>query len=1275
MPDDAGRDPSDTPRVSIIVANYNGAHLLETCLRSLQALDYPQPRYEILVVDNGSTDRSEALVRQSFTGVRWIAHSMNHYSRALNVGISLSFGDLVVFLNNDTVVDPQWLIELVMAMQRDPRIGACGGKILLMDGRINSAGHLALPDFYWVDRGVDEPDHGQYDSVEDVESLTGCAMLVRRRALDDVGWLDEDFVMYMEDVDLSYRLRQRGWRLSYVPTSLVRHVLHGTKNERSSEEWTERNRLLFIAKHAPKQLGQALFGRGYWAYPRQPQPGMLLRIMPAVLDKLAKHHGIEKAHEVLRDVFEQLHRAQNAEFVSFSQDRAAQLTALRRFEAQLFTMREETANLTRARQALATELARVYESQTYRYLARPLWRLRDRMKRLALRAQRQSVQKAGPVSVTQSGSPDAVGPEQRTLAGCTIISKNYLSYARVLCQSFLERHPGARFFVLLVDKLDGYFDPSLEPFELVQLEEVGIPHLRRFCFQYTVVELNTAVKPYFLERLFEHYGMQKVIFLDPDILVFRSLTHVIEPLDRYWIVLTPHLTAPLEEDGCKPSELTILQAGTFNLGFIALRKTATTQTFLKWWQDRLYTKCEMAPERGMLVDQKWIDLVPGFFDGVSIVRDPGYNVAYWNLAQRPVTVQEGTVMVAGSSCAFMHFSGLQLDQLEEVSKHQNRFTLSHLGDAAIVFKRYRQLLYDAGYHQTSAWPYAFGSFENGVRIPEVVRKFYLSLGDTVRAFGDPFHISSPFSFFHWLNQSVDSTTSPDLTVTRLWRHIYAQRPDVQHAYPNLLGKDRSAFLGWGVTTGRFELGIAEHFLPRLSSKSAPGHRSLLSRIYRRVIRPLEPTATPILRRFFRARPRVWKALKGWRYRWTYEPVMARQSAVNDRRHDPAPFGVNVAGYVRSEKGMGESVRSSMRALSAVGIAYEATQIVDTGSLNTHPTASSDKHPYAINLIHVNADQVPFVAGTLGRAFFEGRYNIGYWTWELSEFPMKWRRSFEYFDEIWVPSQFVLEAIARVSPIPVVRVPHSIAVEEGSGNPNETPPLRGHGGRFRFLFMFDFMSTWQRKNPFGVLEAFRCAFPSDEAEVELVIKTMHAGFAPHVFQRLQQANRGNRISVVDAAWNRTQVLQALRSCDCVVSLHRSEGFGLLLAEAMALGKPVIATNYSGNLDFMTPENSLLVDYRLVELTEDHGPYQRGNQWADPHLEHAAELMRWVVAHPEEVRAIGCRAAETIRVTLSPRAVGALTRQRLETLQDGGAAAPATTTVVHTTEEQPHAFTTP
>jgi glycosyltransferase involved in cell wall biosynthesis len=298
----------------------------------------------------------------------------------------------------------------------------------------------------------------------------------------------------------------------------------------------------------------------------------------------------------------------------------------------------------------------------------------------------------------------------------------------------------------------------------------------------------------------------------------------------------------------------------------------------------------------------------------------------------------------------------------------------------------------------------------------------------------------------------------------------------------------------------------------------------------------------------------------------------------------------------------------------------------------------------VNLFCVNADQMAHVYHELGADFFAGKYNIGYWFWELERFPEAWMDRFQYLDEIWVGSRFVQNTLAHVAPIPVVimgvgmdRIPSSELSRSHLGLPED---------KFIFLFAFDMLSVVQRKNPYGVIEAYRRAFGPNFADTQLVIKVTKLDQYPAHAARLRQAVAEVDGLLIDRYLDRPALDGLFEACDAYVSLHRSEGFGMTLAEAMCMGKPVIATDYGGNTDFMTIANSYPVAYRLVTLEEDYPPYQKGQVWADPDLDHAAAQMRHVFEHENEAQQKGQRAAEDIRAWYGR---GTMARKMIERLK--------------------------
>ncbi len=304
----------ELPFVSVIIVNYNGRQLLKDCLDSLSRLNYDKDRFEVIIVDNGSIDDSVEYVKKNYSKAKIIKNKINNYCRANNLGIKKSKGEFVALLNNDTMVDKDWLRELTDVITADSKIGCCGSKILFPDKKIQSASHYEFPNFYWGDRGLREPDVGQYEFLEEVTSLSGAAVLFRRGCLQDVGHIDEDFVMYLEDVDMFLRCRQKGWKLLYVPKSIVYHKFHSTADEKLVRFFIERNRLLLIAKHFPKELDRAIETCEHFLNNEE-----FFKILPDIFLKLIRNHDLKIVEPLMGYFFISLKRLYN-----FSKDKGIQ---------------------------------------------------------------------------------------------------------------------------------------------------------------------------------------------------------------------------------------------------------------------------------------------------------------------------------------------------------------------------------------------------------------------------------------------------------------------------------------------------------------------------------------------------------------------------------------------------------------------------------------------------------------------------------------------------------------------------------------------------------------------------------------------------------------------------------------------------------------------------------------------------------------------------------------------------------------------------------------
>jgi len=368
--------------------------------------------------------------------------------------------------------------------------------------------------------------------------------------------------------------------------------------------------------------------------------------------------------------------------------------------------------------------------------------------------------------------------KQWNVAILTIVSNNYLHFARTMIQSAKAHHPNAHFYCVVVDKDLSPARALVAEFETISLEELNLPLSDEFVFQYSILELNTAVKPWAIEYLL---GRQHdvVFYIDPDIYFYSSMGDAESALRASVdILFTPHLLAPMTDDKT-PSELDIRRAGAFNLGFCAVKSSPNTRHFLQWWKHKLTRHCCVDLETGIFVDQGWMDLVPGMFENVGILRNAAYNVAYWNLAQRPITKDEdGNYRIGARPLVFFHFSGLNPFASDAFSKHQDRFTKSTSGLTTELFEAYAKALAANGASEFANLDYGFGRFASGETVPNELRSMYRS-SEAVRArFGlRPF--DNPTAMNDAFDECKVGDISPTVAMVALWRG----RKDLQAAFP------------------------------------------------------------------------------------------------------------------------------------------------------------------------------------------------------------------------------------------------------------------------------------------------------------------------------------------------------------------------------------------------------------------------------------------------------------------------------------------------------------
>ena len=648
--------------------------------------------------------------------------------------------------------------------------------------------------------------------------------------------------------------------------------------------------------------------------------------------------------------------------------------------------------------------------------------------------------------------------------------------------------------------------------------------------------------------------------------------------------------APYERKRFRVSEET-------RAGFLAI--SPQTTGLLTWWWDQARRDALSDVTPTMFTDQRCIDLVPCFFQPV-VLRDPGYNVAYSNLHARELALKNGAYTVNGVPLRFFHFSGFDAAKPFLLSKHQldrPRVLLSERPVLARLCAEYAEDLKRSGWLERPPRGGGWAALPGGVVLTPRIRRLYRqalieSERDATAEPPNPFSPDGHEGFIQWLNEPVEPVVRP--IVSRFLSSIYRDRPDLRAAFPDLAGRDASAFLRWVLQDGVVQEKIPDGLLPKPDA----------------LARAAEPQFAPA---------------------------------------DQLTPGVNIVGYFRTVTGVGEHARLLAQSIDRAAIPHATVTIGGTPSreTETHTDRGSRRAPHDVNLLCVNADQTPRIASEFGRSFFDGRYTVGYWAWELERLPESMYPAFDVVDEVWGASRFVTDAVAGANRKPAFAVPYPFPAP--AYRKDVTRAAFGLPDRYMVLFMFDFLSVFERKNPIGLIDAFERAF-SHREEPFLVIKTLNGDKRLNDLERLRArvADLPN-VVLLDACYPAEQKNGLLALCDCYVSLHRSEGTGITLAEAMALGKPVIGTAYSGNLEFMNERNSYLVDYVKTEVPEGCEPYPRGYVWAEPDVDHAAEQLRRVFTRRPEAIQRAAQGQEDILTRHSVEACAVTIAARLDEIR--------------------------
>ena len=350
----------------------------------------------------------------------------------------------------------------------------------------------------------------------------------------------------------------------------------------------------------------------------------------------------------------------------------------------------------------------------------------------------------------------------------TIVSRNYAAQAATLMESLAVAEPGARRVVVATD---GPIPQLGGRAHVIEAEALGAP-LKPMSVYYSALELNTAVKPFVFKALLTEPGVSSAVYLDPDIYVFRPLDVVRARLAEAQLVLTPHLTRPLEGEA-QPNDRDILRSGTYNLGFAAMRREAEPLALLDWWAERCRFDCRSDPDAGLFTDQRWMDLAPGFVDSLGLIRDPGLNLAYWNLEGRALARTPAGWTVDGQPLTFFHFSGFDPRRPLTLSKHQNRVKAEAGSPLAALLADYAETMLRNGHEAASSVPYAHNRFTTGRTVTPLMRRTALAAARRGVAFEDGLDADASA----WFDQASPEAAAAGLPdVTRLMDQAWRDSP-------------------------------------------------------------------------------------------------------------------------------------------------------------------------------------------------------------------------------------------------------------------------------------------------------------------------------------------------------------------------------------------------------------------------------------------------------------------------------------------------------------------
>jgi glycosyltransferase involved in cell wall biosynthesis len=820
----------------------------------------------------------------------------------------------------------------------------------------------------------------------------------------------------------------------------------------------------------------------------------------------------------------------------------------------------------------------------------------------------------------------------------TIATRSYLAGALVWRKTLQDSNTRMRGLIYLVDEKPNNipricaesksicpdYANDLES-DLRSSESAEIPDNEGMQDRYDIIEYCTAVKPSIFLSLAAEFPGRILHYFDPDTAAFGDLSELRRFSEEHSFTLTPHMSTPTD-DHFRLSQLAVLRAGVFNFGYVGWNPSfASGWPLVRWWQRRLNKDCRIALSEGVFVDQSWGVMFCSSPD-TGIFHDSAHNAAYWNMHEREIGQKGSHFTCDGRQLQFYHFSGYNPHKPDKLSLHQDRHELRGLRGLRALCHWYADSLFAAGFEH---WREVYGrqkenraqpedmSVAKPASMPRTSSVFAARKKADVRvaeAFGNPraFLIRAGVSW--WAEFFVALFVMSVVGDKAMRCGNLDGRRQLHHQLADVSLEENFA------QKGLLELGF-KYWWRRslLLFTDAFGLRKQTDKTCSLKI-SVEETLTP-----------------------------AMQGSLPHSEAAETQHAIAVVGYITAETGLGESVRGIIRALDSIRKDadlydirghYARTEELEFSARLRHRTP--DRPWYGTCVAHINADQVPCSMSTHPVTLLtHADRRIGYWYWETENLPFGQNSAAHYFDEIWVATKFVHDSIVNSG----VRVPVRVIPPSLSDLPSD---LLGRGhfelpeDRPICLSVFDATSWLGRKNPLGVVKAMQRLYKTREERPLLVLKTTNLKDEDRKIL-LDFANPVD-IVFINGYLSRQETLSLISAANCFVSLHRSEGLGLSLIDAMRLGTPLVSTDYSGPRDFATDENAFLVPWRYCAAQWEDGPYF-GSTWAEPDIEVASDKIACALEIGEETEKKILLAKKKVEYHFSRERTGALLAEAL------------------------------